>query len=76
MNISVTLRCSAVVDQLFARFSIMGISALLPFLSDVTSQVNIATFTGQTAAVDGYCWLHKGAVLCAEDLIFRRETTV
>jgi exonuclease-1 len=37
----------------------MGINCLLPFLKEVTEKVHIDKFRGQTAAIDGSCWLHK-----------------
>jgi exonuclease-1 len=37
--------------------------------------VHLSDFSGSTLAVDGYCWLHKGAFGCAFDLATGRTTT-
>ena len=52
----------------------MGISGLLPFLDGFVQKVNLAHFAGQTLAVDGYSWLHKGVYCCAEDVVEGRHT--
>ena len=52
----------------------MGIQGLLPFLKKLHTPVNIAQFQGQTAAIDAYCWLHKGAFSCAEKLALGEPT--
>ena len=41
----------------------MGINCLLPFLKSCSSQVQLSDFSGQTAAVDVSCWLHKALVV-------------
>ncbi len=46
----------------------MGITGLLPFLKDASTNVNIKQFQGQTVAVDTYCWIYRGAFSCAEEL--------
>jgi exonuclease-1 len=46
----------------------MGISGLLPFLKAASRPANVKDFVGTTIAVDVYCWLHKGAYGCAEQL--------
>nr|XP_015218223.1 PREDICTED: exonuclease 1 [Lepisosteus oculatus] len=46
----------------------MGISGLLQFIKEASEPVNVKKYKGQTAAVDTYCWLHKGAFSCAEKL--------
>ena len=51
----------------------MGIKGLLQFLSGAQRDVNISSFRGQTAAVDAYCWLHKGAYSCAMQLVMKTE---
>ena len=53
----------------------MGISGLLPFLKEATTQANIKDLAGQTVAVDTYCWIYKGAFSCAEDLAIGRPGT-
>lgn len=52
----------------------MGISGLLPFLDNSSKSVHISRFRGCTAAVDTYCWLHKGAFGCSEKLARGEET--
>lgn len=52
----------------------MGISGLLPFLENSSRPVNISQFRGCTAAVDSYCWLHKGAFGCSEKLARGEDT--
>uniref|UniRef100_A0A0P4W1D1 Exonuclease 1 n=1 Tax=Scylla olivacea TaxID=85551 RepID=A0A0P4W1D1_SCYOL len=47
----------------------MGISGLLPFLKKASQGAHLKDFRGQTAAVDAYCWLHKGAFSCADKLV-------
>ena len=44
----------------------MGIQGLIPFLEKVSQPTNVAEFSGGTAAIDAYCWLHKGVFSCAE----------
>ncbi len=52
----------------------MGIVGLLPFLKNASRQTNLGEFSGSTAAVDVYCWLHKGAFGCAEKLVLGQPT--
>ncbi|KAK3875923.1 hypothetical protein Pcinc_019241 [Petrolisthes cinctipes] len=52
----------------------MGIQGLLPFLKKASREAHLRDFKGQTAAVDAYCWLHKGAFSCADKLV-RGEPT-
>jgi len=47
----------------------MGISGLLPFLKKASRPANVSEFSGKTAAIDVYVWLHKGAFGCAEKLV-------
>jgi exonuclease-1 len=49
----------------------MGIQGLLPFLKSIQRPINVSSFSGQTAAVDAYCWLHKGAYTCAQQLVMK-----
>lgn len=53
---------------------IMGISGLLPFVKPASSEKHVSNFKGQTAAIDSYCWLHRGAFGCAEKIV-RGEAT-
>jgi len=52
----------------------MGISGLLPFLKNASRPVNVGDFKGCTVAIDVYCWLHKGAFGCAEQLVRGEQT--
>ncbi|THD21755.1 hypothetical protein D915_007644 [Fasciola hepatica] len=52
----------------------MGITGLLPFLKKASCSVNIREFSGYTAAVDVYCWLHKSSYACAMDLALGNPT--
>lgn len=52
----------------------MGISGLLPFVKAASSEKHVSNFKGQTAAIDSYCWLHRGAFGCAEKIV-RGEAT-
>lgn len=53
----------------------MGISGLIPFLEKATEQTTLDKLPrNSTAAIDAYCWLHKGAFACA-DLLARGEST-
>ena len=47
----------------------MGIKGLIPFVEKATSQINISDLRGKVVAIDSYCWLHKGAYSCAEQLV-------
>ncbi|CAK6442183.1 unnamed protein product [Pipistrellus nathusii] len=46
----------------------MGIQGLLQFIKDASEPVHVRKYKGQAVAVDTYCWLHKGAIACAEKL--------
>ena len=51
----------------------MGISGLLPTVEDISKEVHINSFAGQVAVIDAYCWIHKAAILCFEQLILRER---
>ncbi|XP_055994270.1 exonuclease 1 [Sorex fumeus] len=46
----------------------MGIQGLLQFLKEASEPIHVRKYKGQVVAVDTYCWLHKGAIACAEKL--------
>ena len=46
----------------------MGISGLLPGLSEITKNRHVRKYAGKRVAIDAYCWLHKAAYTCAQDL--------
>ncbi|OQR79983.1 exonuclease 1-like [Tropilaelaps mercedesae] len=52
----------------------MGVAGLLPLLKNASQPGHISDFKGSTAAVDGYCWLHRGAFSCAEKLVLGEKT--
>ena len=52
----------------------MGITGLLPLLKDITRDVHVRSFSGKVAAIDAYCWIHKAAIFCAEEIILGIET--
>lgn len=53
----------------------MGISGLLPLLRSIQTQRYLSDFKGQTLAVDGYVWLHKGTYSCATELATGKATS-
>ncbi|XP_037667094.1 exonuclease 1 [Choloepus didactylus] len=46
----------------------MGIQGLLQFIKEASEPIHVRKYKGQVVAVDTYCWLHKGAIACAEKL--------
>lgn len=48
--------------------ALMGIQGLLPVLKPITNTVHVSKYRGQKVAVDAYCWLHKAAYCCAEEI--------
>nr|XP_004653332.2 exonuclease 1 [Jaculus jaculus] len=46
----------------------MGIHGLLQFIKEASEPVHVKKYKGRVVAVDTYCWLHKGAIACAEKL--------
>ncbi|XP_036913377.1 exonuclease 1 [Sturnira hondurensis] len=46
----------------------MGIHGLLQFIREASEPIHVRKYKGQVVAVDTYCWLHKGAIACAEKL--------
>ncbi|XP_005374872.1 PREDICTED: exonuclease 1 isoform X2 [Chinchilla lanigera] len=46
----------------------MGIQGLLQFIKEAAEPIHVRKYKGQVVAVDTYCWLHKGAIACAEKL--------
>uniref|UniRef100_A0A0A9Y086 Exonuclease 1 n=3 Tax=Lygus hesperus TaxID=30085 RepID=A0A0A9Y086_LYGHE len=54
----------------------MGITGLIPFLKPASRPVNIKEYGGCTVAIDSYCWLHRGAIACAEKLVRGDSTDV
>lgn len=55
----------------------MGISGLIPFLEKATEKTNLSALPRNSrAAIDAYCWLHKGAFACADQLARGEATDV
>ncbi|KAL7341578.1 PIN domain-like protein [Rhodotorula toruloides] len=52
----------------------MGISGLLPLLSEIQKPSHVKEWKGKTVAVDAYVWLHRGAYGCAQDLALGKPT--
>ncbi|EIN08557.1 PIN domain-like protein [Punctularia strigosozonata HHB-11173 SS5] len=52
----------------------MGISGLLPLLKSITRTKHLSEYSGQTVAVDGYVWLHRGTYACAVELANDKPT--
>ncbi|KAL5253322.1 hypothetical protein ACHWQZ_G013192 [Mnemiopsis leidyi] len=53
----------------------MGITGLLPFLSNLHKKVHVGQYSGKCVAVDTSCWLHRGAFSCAFELATGQPTT-
>jgi hypothetical protein len=41
----------------------MGINGLLPFVKKYSKECNLQLFSGQTAAINTSCWIHKALCL-------------
>ncbi|GCA62440.1 exonuclease 1 [Kipferlia bialata] len=53
----------------------MGITGLLKeFGKQIRKDVPLANFRGQSCAVDGFCFLHKGTYGCCVDLCMGKRT--
>ncbi|KAL2137142.1 hypothetical protein VTI74DRAFT_8774 [Chaetomium olivicolor] len=52
----------------------MGISGLLPLLKSIHRPTELKKYAGETFGVDGYGWLHRGAVACAIELAQGKPT--
>lgn len=46
----------------------MGINGLIPALKPILKSIHISEVRGKRVAVDGYCWLHKGAYSCCKEI--------
>ncbi|CAO3623325.1 unnamed protein product [Cunninghamella blakesleeana] len=53
----------------------MGISGLLPLTRSIQKQIHIKDYAGKRVAIDGNVWLHRGAFICAKELILGDPTT-
>ena len=52
----------------------MGIIGLIPFLEKSSKKANISDFSGETVAVDAYCWLHRGVFLSIDEIMLNKPT--
>ncbi|SGZ56370.1 CIC11C00000000597 [Sungouiella intermedia] len=46
----------------------MGVTGLLQQIKDIQEPISLSKYKGKTLAVDTYGWLHRGLILCAQDL--------
>lgn len=46
----------------------MGVTGLLQQVKDIQEPTTLSKYKGKTLAVDTYGWLHRGLILCAQDL--------
>ncbi|CAO3610273.1 unnamed protein product [Cunninghamella echinulata] len=54
----------------------MGISGLLSVTKSIQKSIHIKEYSGRRVAVDANVWLHKGAFICAKELVMGEPTTV
>ena len=52
----------------------MGIENLLTFVKPASTEKDIYSYCGKSVAVDAMCWLHRGAVACAYELLIGADT--
>ena len=52
----------------------MGIQNLLPSLSKISKNCSLHDFAGKKVAIDGFVWLHRAAISCAQELAYNPET--
>ncbi|KAK4231979.1 hypothetical protein QBC38DRAFT_179017 [Podospora fimiseda] len=52
----------------------MGITGLLPLLKSIHRPTELRKYAGETFGVDGYVWLHRGAIACAVELAQGKPT--
>lgn len=46
----------------------MGVTGLLQQIKEIQEPISLSKYRGKTLAVDTYGWLHRGLILCAQDL--------
>lgn len=49
----------------------MGITNLLVYLRPLVENVSLERYRGETVAVDAMCWMHRGAVAAATELLLK-----
>lgn len=52
----------------------MGVTGLLGFASAASRPASASELRGETAAIDAYCWLHRGTFSCADKLAMDQPT--
>ncbi|KAK3385078.1 hypothetical protein B0H63DRAFT_494263 [Podospora didyma] len=52
----------------------MGITGLLPLLKSIHRPTELKKYAGETFGIDGYGWLHRGAIGCAVELAQGKQT--
>ncbi|KAK0721429.1 hypothetical protein B0T21DRAFT_386296 [Apiosordaria backusii] len=52
----------------------MGIQGLFPLLKSIHRTTELKKYAGETFGVDGYGWLHRGAIACAIELAQGKPT--
>ncbi|KAG2172212.1 hypothetical protein INT43_004753 [Umbelopsis isabellina] len=55
-------------------FVAMGISGLIPLLKSIHTKVHVKDYSGESIAVDGYVWLHRGVFTCSLELAMGKYT--
>jgi exonuclease-1 len=53
----------------------MGITGLLPAVRDAAKLTTLASFSGKSAGVDGFVWLHRACLTCARALAHGERTS-
>ncbi|KAK0673616.1 PIN domain-like protein [Cercophora samala] len=52
----------------------MGIQGLFPLLKSIHRTTELKKYAGETFGIDGYGWLHRGAIACAIELAQGKPT--
>jgi exonuclease-1 len=55
-------------------FPLIDHAGLLPLLKSIHRPTELKKYAGETFGVDGYGWLHRGAVACAIELAQGKPT--
>ncbi len=55
-------------------FSPNGSLGLLPLLKSIHRPIELKKYAGETFGIDGYGWLHRGAIACAVELAQGKPT--
>lgn len=52
----------------------MGVTGLLPMLSEIQEKGTLERYRGKTIAIDTFGWLHRGLISCAQELCLNQPT--